>query len=119
MAQSSLERSFIYYYQTLGHNLPELVSEYRFHDKRKWRFDFCLPELKIAIECEGGLHKYGRHNRASGYIADSDKYNMAQEMGYIVLRYTSQHINDNPSVMIDQIQRVITMRQLQLKAIAE
>lgn len=33
----------------------ECVKEYRFHDKRKWRFDYAIPEHKIAIEVEGGV----------------------------------------------------------------
>lgn len=32
----------------------EMVAEYRFHPFREWRFDYAIPELKIALEVEGG-----------------------------------------------------------------
>ena len=66
--------------------------EYRFHPTRRWRFDIALPQEKIAIEQEGGLWIRGRHNRASGYISDLEKYNAAVLLGWRVLRYTPQQI---------------------------
>lgn len=73
--------------------IPGLVPEYRFHPDRKWRFDFAFPDLKIAIECEGAVYSRGRHTRGSGYIADTEKYNEAAILGWIVLRYTYQTLN--------------------------
>ena len=37
--------------QTTGYTPKE---EYRFHPKRRWRFDMAILEHKIAIEIEGG-----------------------------------------------------------------
>ena len=51
--------------------------EYRFHPTRKWRFDAAFPSEKVAVEIEGGVWKYGRHNRASGFLNDMEKYNEA------------------------------------------
>src|SRR5687768_16750315 len=28
---------------------------------RRWRFDFAWPELKVAVECDGGTFTGGRH----------------------------------------------------------
>lgn len=39
----------------------QVINEYRFHPKRKWRIDFYLPEYGIAIEIEGAVWKQGRH----------------------------------------------------------
>lgn len=63
---------------------PEV--EFRFHPKRQWRFDFCFPEIKIALEIEGGVFVQGRHTRGTGFLNDIDKYNEATMMGWKVLR---------------------------------
>ena len=68
----------------------ECVKEYRFHSTRKWRFDFAIPRYKVAIEIDGGVWTYGRHNRAAGYIADMEKMNAAASLGWIVLKFTPQ-----------------------------
>lgn len=64
----------------------EPVAEHRFDPSRKWRFDFCWPEHRIALECEGGVWNNGRHVRPSGYLKDVEKYNAAALKGWRVLR---------------------------------
>lgn len=66
----------------------ECVKEYKFHPTRRWRFDFAIPEYKIAIEIDGGVWTYGRHNRSAGYIADMEKFNAAASLGWVVLKFT-------------------------------
>lgn len=68
----------------------ELVREHRFHPVRKWRFDYALPELKVAIEVEGAVWTKGRHTRGAGFIKDMEKYNTAATMGWTVIRITPQ-----------------------------
>ena len=63
------------------------VVEYKFHPTRKWKFDFANPELKIAVEQEGGVWVRGRHNRGVGFLNDMEKYNTAVLLGWKVLRY--------------------------------
>ena len=46
----------------------DMVREYRFHGTRKWRFDYAVPALKIAVKCDGGVWGYGRHNRPQGEV---------------------------------------------------
>lgn len=65
------------------------IREYRFDEKRKWRFDFADPVSRIAIEIEGGAWTYGRHNRSEGFIQDCEKYNAAAVHGWRVLRYAT------------------------------
>lgn len=36
--------------------LPMPTREFQFHEVRKWRFDFSWPELKLAVEVQGGVH---------------------------------------------------------------
>lgn len=71
-------------HQRLGVRLPE--REVRFHPTRRWKFDFAWPELKIAVEVEGGVWSSGRHTRGAGFIADCEKYNEAARLGWRVFR---------------------------------
>lgn len=71
-----------------------ITPEYRFYPPRRWRFDYAIIDLKIAIEIEGGAYSGGRHVRGKGYIADMEKYNRATIEGWRVLRYTPQQIDD-------------------------
>lgn len=68
----------------------EVVKEHLFHDTRKWRFDYAIPSVKVAIEIDGGVWEYGRHNRPQGYINDMEKLNTAASMGWLVLRFTTE-----------------------------
>jgi very-short-patch-repair endonuclease len=85
----------------------EFINEYKFHSKRKWRFDIVLISYKIAIEYEGGTFKGGRHVRGKGYSRDCEKYNAAQKLGWIVLRYTIDMIRENPGQVQEDIQEII------------
>ena len=63
----------------------ECVKELRFYPSRRWRFD---PEVKIAIEVEGGVYTQGRHTRPLGFLGDMEKYNTATSLGWRLLRVT-------------------------------
>lgn len=62
------------------------VAEFRFLETRKWRFDYAIPCLKVAIEVEGGSWIGGRHTNPKGFEADMEKYNTAESLGWHVLR---------------------------------
>lgn len=66
----------------------EVVREFKFHDERKWRFDFAIPAHKIGIEYEGLNSEKSGHTTLSGYTGDTDKYREASILGWILLRYT-------------------------------
>jgi len=87
---TDLERAFLTQLRQLS--LPEPVNEWPFHPVRKWKFDFAWPELLIAVECEGGTYRGGRHTRGEGYHKDLDKYNEATRFGWKVYRFDSKHI---------------------------
>ncbi len=70
----------------------ECVKEHRFHPKRMWRFDYAIPEHKIAIEVEGGVWTGGRHTRPQGFLGDIAKYNTATLMGWRVFRVTPEDL---------------------------
>lgn len=64
----------------------DCIPEHRFHQIRKWRFDWAITEYKIAIEEEGGIWSGGRHTRGKGFIGDMEKYNTATAIGWKVIR---------------------------------
>jgi hypothetical protein len=69
-------------------NCVELCQEYKFDKIRKWRFDWCFPALKIAVEYNGIMSKKSRHTTITGYSKDMEKINAAQTLGWRVLQYT-------------------------------
>ena len=69
------------------------VTEYRFHLKRKWRFDFAWPDQKLAVEIEGGTFKKSRHTSGPGFHNDCEKYNAAVLEGWKVFRFDSRMVN--------------------------
>lgn len=71
-----------------------LVPEYKFHESRRWRFDFAIPDLRIAIEVEGGIFIYGRHNHAASMLKDFEKYNTAAATGWKILKFTPRQLNE-------------------------
>lgn len=86
--------------------VPE--REYRFHPERKWRFDFAFPDVKVAVECEGGVFVKGAHTRGVHFLSDCEKYNAAIELGWAVLRYAASHVRDGAA--LSQVQRVLEQR---------
>jgi hypothetical protein len=72
--------------------LPMPEPEFQFEPSRRWRFDWCWPEQKVALEIEGAVWTRGRHTRGAGFIKDMEKYNHAAAMGYRVIRCTPNGI---------------------------
>lgn len=80
---------------------PELQYSFAAALKRRFRFDFAWPELRVAAEFDGGARMVrwqrnprtgrqqpvavGRHGSASDY----DKLNTAAFLGWRVFRYNS------------------------------
>lgn len=69
--------------------IPKAIEEHQFHHTRKFRFDWCIPQLMIAIEYEGLMSEKSGHTTINGYTKDCEKYNLAQIGGWKVLRYTA------------------------------
>jgi hypothetical protein len=78
--------------------IPIPHFEYRFHDTRKWRFDLAFPDQRLAVEIEGGIWQYGRHNRASTFIKDMEKYNNACMLGWHLLRFSTEMVKKGEAV---------------------
>ena len=102
---SSLEKRFKLVWRSVKG--PELEEEFRFHPVRKWRADFTHKDTMTLIEVEGGLWVYGRHNRATGFIADSEKYLEAALLGYRVIRLVEPQITPE---ILDRVARFLEER---------
>lgn len=88
--------------------LPVPVAEYAFAQSigRRWRFDWAWPSLKLAVEQEGGVWTKGRHTRGAGFVKDLEKYNRAAELGWRLLRFTPEQIDNG--MALDVVERIIT-----------
>lgn len=69
--------------------ISDYTEELEFHDARKFRFDWAIPNLRIGIEYEGVISRKSRHTTLKGYSEDTRKYNLATIDGWRVLRYTA------------------------------
>jgi len=78
---------------------PESVKpEFRFHPVRRWRFDYAIPDIKLAVEYNGhgGFVKAGgisRHGSIIGMTNDAEKMNSAIADGWRVLTFTALHFS--------------------------
>jgi very-short-patch-repair endonuclease len=79
-------------------DLPHPEREVRFHPTRRWRFDYAWDAAKVAVEVEGGVWGGGRHVRGRGYLDDCQKYNEAQLLGWLVLRFSPEQIQDGSAI---------------------
>ena len=96
--KSDLVRSFEFQLKCV--EVGGYVKEHQFAKEigRLWRFDFAWVDEKLAVEIEGGVWVKGRHTRGSGFIRDCDKYNTATLMGWRVLRFAVNHIDNGDAL---------------------
>lgn len=103
---SILEARFAQHIKAM--QLPTPVTEFRFHPQRKWRFDFAWPQLRIAVEIEGGVLSQGRHVRPRGFTNDCEKYNQASQLGWRVLRFTGADVRSGSAIQL--VQQMLMVR---------
>lgn len=88
-----LEDKFLANWTALGG--PILIREFRFDTARRWRFDFALPDLRIAFEIQGGLYApQTGHRSLEGVQRDYEKINAAQLQGWKVFQLSSHALQD-------------------------
>jgi hypothetical protein len=117
----------------IEHHLDELglkpwEAEYRFHPTRKWRFDYAVPHMMIAIEIEGGIFPSrnvrgemvtGAHVRGKHYQSDLDKYNSATFWGWSVFRFSVQDVKLARDVELLRNWRVRAIQKAYGKEVAD
>ncbi len=72
---------------------------------RRFRFDFLLAEFALVVEVEGGTWSGGRHTTGAGFRSDCFKYNAALELGYRVLRFTTDMVTKGEAIA--QVERIV------------
>jgi len=74
--------------------------EYRFHPRRRWRFDFAWPERLVAVEVQGGIWVKSGHTTGTGIRRDIEKHNAAVMMGWRVLYATRDMIESGEALRV-------------------
>lgn len=74
--------------------MPVPEAEYRFHDTRKWRFDWAWLGHKVAMEIDGGIYmsRGGAHRSVTGIKRDIEKFNQATCLGWRIIRRTPEDV---------------------------
>jgi len=84
--------------------LPKPVIEHPFAKPlgRRHRFDLAWPERMLALEIDGGvwIRGGGRHNRGAGFLRDQEKFNLATQLGWRVLRCTPDDIRQGKALQL-------------------
>jgi hypothetical protein len=88
----------------------DVWPEFFFSTERLYRFDYAIPEYKIAIEQEGGIWAKGKsgHSSGTGIQRDMDKNNLAISQGWVIIRRTPDQMCTIKT--IDLIKSVIKHR---------
>ncbi len=72
-------------------NVLEIKYEktFQFKSTKHWRFDFHLIEHRILVEISGGPWSGGRKGKLKDKAWSMDRYDIAEDMGYTVVRIES------------------------------
>lgn len=90
--REALELTLLHQLRALGLT-DGLVQQHKFSDTRNWRFDFAWPDLKLAMEVDGGTWVGGAHSRGSGIERDCEKLAAAVTFGWRVMRCTTGQVS--------------------------
>ncbi len=105
--KAQLEQRFLEAWTVHYRNLPRPIMQHRFHQVRKWRWDFCWPEQKLAVEIQGGSFVGGGHNRGAQQQKDYEKQRVAVALGWRVLPFNTIDMKD-PEAVVTFVAEVLT-----------
>lgn len=77
--------------------------EFRFHKVRRWRFDACWKNVKVALEIDGGGHKL----YWAMYRRDVEKMNAALFLGWQVFRVTTDMVRADDVRFLEELKEYI------------
>lgn len=106
--KTDYKRIFLEQIKLVG--LPEPLTEQTFHHKRKWRLDFCWPDLMIAVEYQGifGKNKTG-HQAVQFLSRDYEKAIEAQLLGWLYIPITAKTVGDGKA--LQWVERAFEIRR--------
>ena len=105
---STLEATFEAYLRFLAPDLAaRMVQQHPIAPGRRFRLDFAFVPERLGIELEGGLYSGGAHARPAGILRDMEKGNFAVLAGWRILRFSTQHVEDDFDAVIDQIRQAL------------
>ena len=87
----------------------EVWPEFYFSTERNYRFDYAIPEHKIAIEQQGGIWAKGNsgHSSGKGIKRDMEKATLANVLGWTLLLRTPDQTLKHPGETIDLLKKAI------------
>lgn len=89
----------------------DLMTEYEFHPKRKFRFDFCSIPAMVGIEIQGGTWTTGGHSTGKGIQRDYEKISEAQMLGWLVFPLTPEKAGE-----LSQLHKIATTIQKRMES---
>ncbi len=90
--------------ESLGYKVEE---EFKFCPTRKFKADWKVTkgDKFCLVEYEGINSTKSRHTSLVGFSKDCQKYNLANVMGYKILRYTVLNFND----VISDLEKILIL----------
>lgn len=92
MFANMIDNQVIFFALLKSNDIEIPITEHKFHSTRRWRFDYCWIDKKVALEVEGGVWTNGRHTRGSGFVKDMEKYNNAALLGFRIIKCTPKDL---------------------------
>lgn len=96
------------FHRLLIKTFGKIRAEELFYPGRQWRFDFYIPDFRLAVEIEGGVFAGGRHTRGAGFSEDIEKYNSALLVGVRVYRINALDLR-KPELVKVHVQRLLKL----------
>lgn len=95
MVDSEAEATLYLQLRTTTLPLPERQVAFAKAIRRKWLFDFAWPDIKLAVEVQGGIWmRRGAHNTGTAITRDCEKGNEAILLGWTVLHVTTDQVDN-------------------------
>ena len=64
-----------------------------------WRWDFCWPERRLAVEIQGGIWTRGAHGHPSDILRNMEKHNDAVLLGWRWLQFSPEQVKAGDAVL--------------------